>query len=186
MKELSLNILDIAMNSVRARASEIIIELAETQELLTIRISDDGCGMEPAFLATVLDPFSTTRTTRKVGMGLPLLKLEAEQTGGAMSIESRDERNHPDSHGTVTTASFYKNSIDFTPLGDIVSTVVTLIQGSPELRWVFRHETPVGTVDVDTREMSEILGDVRLDDPDVLAWLGGYLRDSYAEIGYKI
>ncbi len=186
MKELSLNILDIAMNSVRAGAGEVLIELTETAELMKISVSDNGCGMKPDFLATVLNPFSTTRTTRKVGMGLPLLKLEAEQTGGSLTIESRDEESYPDDHGTKTEATFYKTSIDYTPLGDIVSTVVTLIQGSPDIHWTFRHETPSGTVDVDTGEMLGVLGDIRLDDPDVLAWLAGYLRESYAEINYQV
>ena len=187
MKELSLNILDIAMNSVRAGATKVEIRLTETDETLTIAIADDGCGMSPEFLANVLDPFSTTRTTRKVGLGLPLLKMEAEQTGGTVTIESREAKTHPDDHGTVTTAVFYKNNIDFTPLGDVVSSVVTLIQGRPGLRWIYVHETPSGAVDVDTDEMRAVLGDdARMDDPDILAWLDGYLRENYAEISYPL
>ena len=88
MKELSLNILDVAKNSVKAEATLIGIELIETETTLLLRIRDNGYGMEPDFLTRVLDPFSTTRTTRKVGLGLPLLKLAAEQTGGTLSIAS--------------------------------------------------------------------------------------------------
>ena len=186
MKELSLNILDIAMNSVRADACRISIGIEETDLMISVTIKDDGCGMTPEFLAGVLDPFTTTRTTRKVGMGLPLLKLAAEQTGGSLTIESRDKNTYPDDHGTETIASLYKGSIDYTPLGDIISTLLTLVQGNPEIHWIFIHNSPCGTVEVDTAEMSEILGDISLSDPDVLNWLRTYLNDCYDEIGYKL
>ena len=128
MKELSLNILDVAENSVKAGASLIGIELDETGDLLTLRITDNGCGMTPEILAGVTDPFYTTRTTRKVGLGLPLLKLAAEQTGGTMTVTSRHESTYPEDHGTEVTATFHTNHIDCTPMGDVVSSVVTLIQ----------------------------------------------------------
>lgn len=182
MKELSLNILDIAMNSVKANAGTVTVSLAETPERFEIRIADDGCGMKRDFLETVTDPFSTTRTTRKVGMGIPFLKLAAEQTGGSFSIESKHESEYPDSHGTVTRAVFNKNSIDFTPLGDIVSTVTTLIQGSPGIRWIFKHSMPKGEVSLDTAELKEILGDVPLDNTEVILWIKGYLEEAYSEI----
>ena len=89
MKELSLNILDIAQNSIKANASLLEILLEETNETLRITITDNGCGMTPEILARVTDPFCTTRTTRKVGMGLPLFKMEAEQTGGNLEISSK-------------------------------------------------------------------------------------------------
>ena len=96
MKELSLNILDIVQNSVSAKATLIEILLAETDETLRITIKDNGKGMSPDFLSTVMDPFSTTRKTRKVGMGIPLFKLAAEQTGGELTIASRTmERRVP-------------------------------------------------------------------------------------------
>ena len=129
MKELSLNILDIAMNSVKAKAENIGIFIEETDETLCVTISDDGCGMSEEMVKSVTDPFCTTRTTRKVGMGIPLLKLAAEQTGGEFSIKSSDR---PDDHGTVTKAVFYKNHIDFTPLGDVISSITTLIRGAPD------------------------------------------------------
>lgn len=180
MKELSLNILDIAKNSVKAGADTVYVTLTETDDTFTMKISDNGCGMKTGFLKTVTDPFSTTRTTRKVGMGIPFLKLAAEQTGGSFSIESKHESDYPDDHGTVTTAVFYKNSIDFTPLGDIVSSITTLIQGSPDIRWVFLHSMPHMQVELDTRELKEVLGDVPLDNLEVILWIKGYLEESYA------
>ena len=182
MKELSLNILDISMNSVKAGAQTIRITLTETAQSLTITVEDDGCGMKPDFLAAVTDPFTTTRTTRKVGLGIPLFQLAAEQTGGTFTISSRDEATHPDSHGTEVAALFYKNNIDFTPLGDIVSTVTTLIQGSPDIRWRFRHTAPGMDVSLDTDELRAVLGEVPLSEPDVIAWIGEYLKEQYGNL----
>ena len=180
MKELSLNILDIAKNSVKAKATLIQILLDETDEKLTLTVKDDGCGMTPEILAGVTDPFYTTRTTRRVGLGLPLLKLAAEQTGGEVSITSRHESLHPEDHGTEVVATFYKNHIDFTPMGDIVSSIVTLIQGNPDTDFLFRHEMGTKTAMLDTREVRQVLGgDVPLDSFEVLAWIQEYLNEQY-------
>lgn len=180
MKELSLNVLDVAKNSVKAGASLTEIAIRETVETLELKISDNGCGMLPDFLAGVTDPFTTTRTTRKVGLGLPLLKLQAEQTGGYLEIESRHESMHPNDHGTVTKALFYKNHIDMTPLGDIASSIVTLIQGNPDIDFLFTHVTPEAEVKLDTRELREILGgDVPLDNAEVLLWIDGFIKEQY-------
>ena len=182
MKELSLNILDIAQNSIHADATLVQILLTEKEESLKLSIIDDGKGMSEEFLARVTDPFSTTRTTRKVGMGLPLLKLAAEQTGGYMTIASRERSVHPEDHGTEVTAFFYKNHLDFTPLGDVISTVVSLVQGSPEVDFLFRHSFPDHEVELDTREIREVLGDdVPLSSPDVLVWIRETLREQYGE-----
>ena len=180
MKDLSLNILDITENSVKAGASLIEITLTEKDGQLILVIADNGCGMKPEILRGVIDPFYTTRTTRKVGLGVPLLKLAAEQTGGEVRMESWHESEYPDRHGTVVTAIFYQNHIDFTPLGDIVSTMVTLIQGSPQIDFVFRHTSATLDVLLDTREMREVLGeDVPLNLPEVLHWISESLREQY-------
>lgn len=179
MKELSLNVLDIAKNSVKAGANEIKITITETNDSLKMEIADNGCGMKADFLKNVTDPWGTTRTTRKVGMGIPFLKLAAEQTGGSFDISSKHESEYED-HGTVTTAIFNKDSIDFTPLGDIISSVVTLIQGSPDIRWIFVHIQPDKTVALDTDELKAVLGDVPLDNIEVLMWIKGYLEEGYA------
>ncbi len=182
MKELSLNILDIAENSVRANATLIKIAIVEDSETLRVTVADDGCGMTPEILENVTNPFCTTRTTRKVGLGIPLLKLQAEQTGGSVTIVSRHEGTFPDTHGTETAALFYKNHIDMTPLGDIIATVVTLIQCNPHLDFLFTHMTVNGEVRLDTRELREILGDVPLNTVDVIMWIKENLTEQYAEL----
>ena len=181
MKELSLNILDIVQNSISAEASLIKILLEETDATLRITIEDNGRGMSPDFLATVIDPFSTTRKTRKVGMGIPLFKLAAEQTGGELTISSKTRDMDPEGHGTIITAFFYKDHMDFTPLGDVVSTLISLIQGCPEVDFLFEHQLPSGAlVQLDTREMREALGDeIPLNSFEVLEWARESLNEQY-------
>ena len=180
MKELSLNILDIAQNSVKAGAARITVEINDQGPLRTLTITDDGCGMEPDFLAGVTDPFTTTRTTRKVGMGIPLLKLAAEQTGGSFSIHSVTARTDPKGHGTKVTATFRTDHLDCAPLGDMAGTIVTLLQGSPHIHWRFTHSRDGAENSLDTGEMKEVLGDVPIDDPAVLNWAAQAWRDEEA------
>jgi signal transduction histidine kinase len=176
MKELSLNILDIAQNSIKAEATRVEISLVQTGKWLTIRITDDGKGMSPAFAAEAANPFTTTRTTRKVGMGLPLFKLAAEQTGGSFAIESQQARKEGDAHGTIVAASFDTAHVDCAPLGDVAETILTLIQGNPELSLTYVRQTEAGEQRLSTDEMREILGeDVPLNSPDVLAWAREFL-----------
>ncbi len=181
MKELSLNILDITQNSISAGADNIEISLVEDNDhLLTLVIQDDGCGMSSDIVERVTNPFYTTRTTRKVGMGIPLLKLAAEQAGGRLEISSLTANDDPINHGTRVKATFYTNNIDFTPIGDIVSTICVIIQGHPEINYVFRHITPEKSVELDTRQMREVLGeDVSLGEPEVIAWISEFLKEQY-------
>ena len=182
MKELSLNILDITENSTKAKAELIEIEIIDDNVTLTIKITDDGVGMTEEVLLSVANPFYTTRTTRKVGMGIPLFRLAAEQTGGSLSIESKHIDEFPDTHGTTITAVFNKNHIDFTPLGDIVSTITTLIQGHPNVDFVFEHKSANFEVSLDTREIRAVLDDVPLDTYEVILWIKSNLEDQYNEI----
>ena len=183
MKELSLNVLDIAMNSVKAKATLIQIHITEDDALLTMKIIDNGCGMTPEILRGVVDPFCTTRTTRKVGLGIPLLKLAAEQTGGEVTITSKHESEYPAEHGTTVVATFYKQHIDFTPMGDIISTVTTLIQGSPDIDFEFLHRSSTFDVALDTRELREVLGpEIPLSEPEILLWIADNLREQYKNI----
>ncbi|MBR3954914.1 MAG: ATP-binding protein [Clostridia bacterium] len=180
MKELSLNILDIAQNSIKAGADTIKIELTESENRFEIRITDNGCGMKEDFVRNVTDPFTTTRTTRKVGLGIPLFKLAAEQTGGSFSISSKPESEHPHDHGTVVKAVFDPTHMDFTPLGDIASTLTILIQGSPDIHWIYTHSKDNGSVSLDTDELKAVLGDVPLDTFEVIAWIGDYIKEQYS------
>ena len=178
MKELSLNILDIAENSTKAGAGLVEILINETDTTLTLTIADDGCGMTEETLRGVTDPFYTTRTTRKVGMGIPLLKFAAEMTGGSLKITSRHESEYSD-HGTTVTASFLKNHIDFTPLGDVISSITTLIQGHPNTDFRYLHKGESAEVAFDTREVRAVLEDVPLDNFEVLMWIKENLSEQY-------
>ncbi len=179
MKELSLNILDVAKNSVTAGATKIEILVEETPERITITITDNGCGMTPEFVKRVTDPFTTTRTTRKVGMGLPLMKMEAQMSGGDLSIESQVGK------GTTVKSWFDPRNIDMPPLGDLTSSVTTLIQGSPDIDFIFTHRTPAGEYTLDTGEIRQIMGDIPLSEPEVIAWLTDYLRENESNIEGK-
>ena len=177
MKELSLNILDIAQNSIKAGAKHLDISLDRRGSWLTITIADDGVGMSPEFAAAAADPFTTTRTTRKVGMGLPLFKLATEQTGGTFSITSRQASAESPAHGTTVTATFDTNHVDCEPLGDITSTVLTLIQGNSELSLTYVNRSEADELRLSTDEMREVLGEgVPLNSPQVLAWAREYLE----------
>lgn len=173
MRELSLNILDIAQNSISANASLIEIEVLEnTAECtMTIGIYDNGKGMTDEQVKAVQDPFYTTRTTRKVGMGVPLFKMAAEQTGGQLSIESEVGK------GTRVTAVFRTDSIDFTPLGDIDSTILTLITMNTDRDFIYRLKVNEKDFTLSTQELKAILGDVSLSEPSVSQWVKEYLHE---------
>ena len=180
MKELSLNILDVAKNSVTAGADTIRIELiTDEYGWMSFSVEDNGCGMSEEVLKRVTDPFYTTRKTRNVGLGLPFLKLAAEQTGGELKISSSTEKGKS---GTKLVATFDTKNIDFMPLGDIVSSVCILISGSPDIHFVFKDSTPKGTVLLDTAELKAVLGDeISLAEPEVVAWMREYLKEQYEE-----
>lgn len=180
MKELSLNILDIAKNSVTAGASLVQITVALSPGRLEIVIADDGCGMSPEFLASVTDPFTTTRTTRKVGMGIPLFKMAAEMSGGGFHIESQQGR------GTTTTAWFDPGNIDTPPMGDLTGTILTLIQGSPEIDFLFTHSVQAADGPreyvLDTREIRQIMEGIPLNAPELLSWMGEFMAENETEL----
>lgn len=182
MKELSLNILDIAENSIKAKAELIEIAILEDDSTLIIEINDNGVGMSEEALRSVCDPFYTSRTTRKVGMGIPLFRLAAEQTEGGLIISSKHIDDFPADHGTNVKAHFNKSHIDFTPLGDIISTLTTLIQGHPCADFCFTHKHLGQTVSLDTRQMRQVLGDIPLDTYEVLAWIKENLTEQYKNI----
>ena len=180
MTELSLHILDIVNNSTKAGATVVEIGIAESvkDNHITITIADNGCGMDADFLSQVTDPFKTTRTTRKVGMGLSLFKEAANLTGGGFDIKSEVGK------GTVVTASFVRDSIDRQPLGDMASTMVTLIGGSPATDFVYTHTFDGEEFVLSTKEVRSILGDVDITSAEVLAWISGYIKEGLDEM-YK-
>ncbi len=182
LKDLSLYILDIAMNSVRAGAKHIEILLEEDADaVLTLTIRDDGCGMSEEQVSRLFDPFFTTRKTRGVGLGIPFLQMLAQQTGGDVTVASKSEQEYAD-HGTVVTAVFHADHIDFIPLGDLTESILTLIQGSPDVDFIYRHTTPSGSVTMDTAEMRSVLGDdISLASYEVLGFIKAYLQEQYQQ-----
>ena len=178
MRELSLHLLDIAQNSIVAGAACITLWVEEQPETdrLTIGVADDGRGMTPEQLVAVRDPFYTTRTTRKVGMGVPLLRMAAEMAGGGLSIESEVGK------GTTLTATFQLSRIDRAPLGDMIGTVSALIRLNPALDFVYRYTRGTSGFEMETRELRGILGDVPLDTPDVLRWIEEYLAEQQQQV----
>ena len=180
MPEISLNILDVAQNSVTAGASltEISISIDTSEDVLAVSIKDNGCGMSEETIQKVTDPFYTTRTTRKVGLGIPFLKMAAEITGGSFTIASSQGE---DDHGTVTTARFVYSSIDRMPLGDIAGTMTSLIGPNPNLEFVLNFQCDGAGFVMDTREFKAVLGDIPLSEPQVLAYIQGFIEENLSE-----
>lgn len=174
MRELSLNVMDIAQNSISAGASLVTIDVCQSRaaDRLVISIIDNGRGMSAEQVAQVTDPFFTTRTTRKVGLGIPLFKMEAEMTGGGLQIHSVPGQ------GTTVRAEFVPSHVDFIPLGDVNSTVLLLITCNTDRDFVFHHRMDEREFTLDTRELRGILGEeVELNAPDVVAWIREYLEE---------
>ncbi|MEF9975793.1 MAG: ATP-binding protein [Oscillospiraceae bacterium] len=178
MQELSMNVLDIAENSVSAGATLISISLAmsNARNELVLIIEDNGCGMGEDTLAKVTDPFCTSRKTRKVGLGLPFLKMAAEQTGGKMHITSVVGK------GTRVCAEFTLRHIDLAPIGAIGQTVAALIQCNPTIDFVFTASNDSETFCANTRELRKILGEVSFAEPEIAIWLRDYLEENTKEI----
>ncbi len=179
MRELSLHILDIVQNSISANAKNISVEISEqpAEDELTIVIADDGKGMSEDFLAEVISPFATTRTTRRVGLGIPLFKEAAEETGGSFEIESALGK------GTRVTATFGYSHIDRQPLGDIASVMFILVQGNPGLDFCYKHNVEENEFIFDTKQIRSVLGEeVGLDRPEILEWISSCLQDGVEEL----
>ncbi|HKL11346.1 MAG TPA: ATP-binding protein [Clostridia bacterium] len=178
MKELSMHILDIAQNSVHADSKLVEIEISENikKNILEISIKDDGKGMDEETLKKVTDPFYTSRTTRKVGLGIPMLKSAAETCDGSFSMKSEVGK------GTELTASFRYDHIDRAPLGNIVDTVVTVVISDINIDFIYRHHVDDRCFKLDTREIKEVLGDVPLNNVDVICWIKDHIKEGIEKI----
>lgn len=178
MQELSLNILDIAQNSIKAKATLISITICEAviQNQMTITIQDNGCGMSREQLEVVTNPFFTTRTTRKVGLGVPFFKMSAEMAGGTFAISSTL------GEGTQLRATFVHDNIDRMPLGNMSETMLVLVQGNPQIDFVYTHEYNEQSFVMDTRAFRQILEDVPLNDASVLQFIREFICENYNNI----
>lgn len=179
MLEISLHILDIVENSTRAGATEVYVTIIEDtqRDVLSIEVRDNGMGMDEEVLEKVLDPFYTTKTVRKVGLGLPMLAQASERTEGKFIIESKG------GEGTRVAAEFKFSHIDRQPLGDITSTLITLIAGNPEVDFIYRHEHNGRVFVLDTREVKRQIDGVPINHVEVLQFLRQHIQDGLEEIG---
>ncbi|MDD5369706.1 MAG: ATP-binding protein [Anaerolineaceae bacterium] len=178
MRELALHLLDIAENSISAGATTVQIRVVENTYLdrLSLSIVDNGKGMDTETVTQVTDPFFTSRTTRKVGLGLPLLKEAAEACLGSMQITSI-----PGS-GTTVQVEFQRSHIDRMPLGDLPSTYLTLLVTDPHIRWRFIYQVDDREFDFDSQPIMVALGDLPVTEPQVLAYLRETLAEGVAEV----
>jgi anti-sigma regulatory factor (Ser/Thr protein kinase) len=179
MRELSLHLLDIAENGVSAGAQNITITIVEDlrADRLQLTVEDDGRGMDAAMVEQVTNPFITTRTTRKVGLGIPLLKLAAEMCNGGLTVESTPNV------GTTVKVDFQRSHIDRMPLGDVAGTMLSLLIGWPQVHWVLRYRVDDEEFVFDDAPIKEELGDaLPLSDPEVIGFLRGALREGIADV----
>lgn len=169
-----MNVLDVAENSMRAQAKNVTIKVIEDSaaDKLSILIEDDGCGMSEEQVAQVTDPFFTTRTTRKVGLGVPLFKMAAEMSGGDFSITSKP------GVGTKTYATFGLTNIDRMPLGDMASTMQLLICSHEDVNVMYTHIVDGREFFVSTDQLKEVLDGVSLETPEIRIFVGEYLREN--------
>lgn len=178
MPEIALHIMDLVQNSISALAKNIKLLLKESlkEDSLTLTIEDDGKGMAPEFLEKVTSPFTTTRTTRKVGMGIPLLKAGCEGAGGEFHITSQVNV------GTKLVGRYQLSHLDRPPLGDFVGTVHTLVVCNPGIDFYIEVGNDNGTFVLDTREIRAQIGDMPLDTPEISLWIKEYLEEGMGEL----
>jgi hypothetical protein len=178
MREISLHILDVVQNSLGAKASIIEITIDENvkKDLLVIEIKDNGTGMDETATKKVVDPFFTTRTTRKIGLGIPLFAHAAKSCGGDFSIHSKK------GIGTAIQASFVLSHIDRAPIGSMADTMVSLVAMRPDVDFVYRHCVGDQEFILDTREIKKTLQEVPLNNPMVLDWIKRFIEDNLKEI----
>jgi anti-sigma regulatory factor (Ser/Thr protein kinase) len=178
MLELAAHILDIAENSVRAGARLIEIDIEEdtTIDSLSIKIIDDGQGMKQEEIEKVLDPFYTTKTVRRIGLGLPLLADASQRSGGSLQIESEKDK------GTTVKATFGLSHVDRQPMGDIIGTLIVLIAGNSAVDFLYMHKRNNQQFKMDTRQIRKEISDVPINHPEILKYIRGVLEEGFDEI----
>lgn len=174
MHELSLHILDLIENSTGAGADTVTLTIEESslRDELKICIVDNGRGMDAAILANVLDPFVTTRTTRKIGLGLPLVEMTTRMCDGALNIQSTP------GVGTVVEATWRLSHLDRPPLGNMAATLKILLVANPAIHFTYIHRVDGRAFTLDSQEICAALDGLPLTQPEVLAWLDGYLKEN--------
>jgi len=178
MKDLSLHVMDILQNSITASADliEFTIEEDKINDTYIMIFKDNGCGMAPEMAKAVVDPFVTSRTTRKVGLGIPLLLQNAERTGGYIELKSELGK------GTVLKAVFGHENFDRPPLGDISGTIIMTASSNTDIEFIYTHKTDLGEYIFDTREIKEALDEVDISSPAIMRYLQEMIDENLDEI----
>lgn len=181
MKELSLHVYDLMENSIAAKATlvELTIRDSLKDNIYAFTIKDNGKGMSKEFLAKVTDPWTTTRTTRKVGIGLPLIKMNTENCGGGMKIKSEV------GVGTQLDFWFQHDNIDRPPMGDISGTIVMLTSQYEDIRFIYKHITDKDEYVFDTNEVKEVLDGMSMHDVSIMKYLKEMIQENLNEIEYN-
>ena len=182
MKDLSMHIMDIVQNSVRANSNLIQIEVNEQpeQNLLSIKFQDDGYGMDQDTLKRVTDPFYTSRSTRKVGLGLPLLMQNAEQAGGKIEISSELGK------GTSLISEFEHNHIDRPPWGDIGGTIALIMSGNPNIEFRYVHIFKDKIFEIDSRIIKKELDGVPIQRPEIIRFIKNMIVENLTDSGVNL
>lgn len=177
MPEIALHILDLVQNCITALATQIriLLTVSIARNVLSVEIADNGKGMSEEFLKKVVSPFATTRTTRRVGLGIPLLKAGCEAAGGSFKICSALGK------GTSIYGAYQLDHIDRPPLGDFAGTVHSLIVCNSQIDFYIEANSDQGSFHLDTAEIREQLGSVPFTQPEVSIWLKEYLDEGMAE-----
>jgi len=167
MRDISMHMMDIIQNSISAKATTIEISVLanHNDDLLEIKIKDNGCGMKKDFADNVTDPFVTTRTTRKIGLGIPMMKESAIAAGGSFNISSDESK------GTTIIADFKISNIDRIPLGDVAETVSEVIMAKPDIRYKLDIKSNKDIYEFDTDKIKEVLRGVSIAEIDVIGWI---------------
>lgn len=180
MKEISMHILDIVMNSVKAEAKliEITVEEKTAENYLKVIIKDDGRGMSEENAKNATDPFYTTRKTRGVGLGLPLLKDACERCNGYLKINSEI------GVGTTVEAYFERNNIDRSPMGNMGDTIMTIVNSLEKCELIYKHQVDDEIFNFSTMQIKEILEETEIKENSVLLWIKQYISENINEL-YK-
>lgn len=178
MRELSLHILDLVQNSLEAGATLVKLEIIENfaADTLTIRTSDNGRGMDEKLRQLVIDPFITTRTTRRIGLGLPLMDMSSKRCGGYLTINSTPGK------GTIVEVQYQHSHLDRPPMGNLVETIKTILVANPALDFIYYHTVDDKTFSLSSQELIDTLDGVPLTHPDILIWLHGFLLENISDL----
>jgi len=178
LREICLHILDIAANSVSAGAKKIVITIEENlnNDILKITVMDNGKGMDADMVKRVADPFTTSRTERRVGLGIPLFKFAAESSNGWFKIDSELGK------GTSVTAQFQLSHIDRMPLGNVADTLLLLEMGTPEINWVFSVRRDDQEFYLDDADIKKELEGISITEPDVIRFMRNLFEEGISAV----